>query len=198
MDPQTPLEKLNKNTACEIYCLRIRKTRLEFGFFLLATSWPRAHFLASYVLVSSNRWETKCLPHRLLKEPFEEKAIWKYPSHGYGCTKDPHFFSWLSINPCDKNWHFEQYNKEIFRHRINQGAKANRVLLRECTGHSKQPLPTTQEKALHMDITRSSTPKSDWLYSLQPKMEKLYTVSKNKTRSWLWLRSWTPYCQIQT
>ena len=39
---------------------------------------------------------------------------------------------------------------------------------------------------------------SDWLYSLQPKMEKLYTVSKNKTESWLWLRSWTPYCQIQT
>ena len=26
----------------------------------------------------------------------------------------------------------------------------------------------------------------------------LYTVSKNKTRSWLCLRSWTPYCQIQT
>ena len=39
-----------------------------------------------------------------------------------------------------------------------------------------------------MDITRWSTPKSDWLYSLQPKMEKLYTVNKNKTRSWLWLR----------
>ena len=32
-----------------------------------------------------------------------------------------------------------------------------------------------------MDITRWSTPKSDSLYSLQPKMEKLYTVSKNKT-----------------
>ena len=29
-------------------------------------------------------------------------------------------------------------------------------------------------------------------------MEKLYTANKNKTRSWLWLRSWTPYCQIQT
>ena len=50
----------------------------------------------------------------------------------------------------------------------------------------------------HMDITRWSTPKSDWLYSLQSKMEKLYTVSKNKTGSWLWLRSWTPYCQIQS
>ena len=33
-------------------------------------------------------------------------------------------------------------------------------------------------------------PESDWLYSLQPKMHKLHTVSKNKTRSWLWLRSW--------
>ena len=30
-----------------------------------------------------------------------------------------------------------------------------------CTGHSKHPLPTTQEKTLHMDITRWSTPISD-------------------------------------
>ena len=36
------------------------------------------------------------------------------------------------------------------------------------------------------------------IISLQPKMEKLYTVSQNKTRRWLWLRSWTPYYQIQT
>ena len=47
---------------------------------------------------------------------------------------------------------------------------ANRVLPREHTGHSKHPLPTTQEKTLHMvlhmDITRWSISKSDWLYSL--------------------------------
>ena len=36
-----------------------------------------------------------------------------------------------------------------------------------------------------MDITRWLTPKSDWLYSLQPKMEKLYTFSKTKTGNWL-------------
>ena len=77
-------------------------------------------------------------------------------------------------------------------------AKANRVLPRECTGYSKHPLQTTQEKIPHMDITRLSTSKSDWLYSLQPKMKKLYTVSKNKTGSWLCFRSWIPYCQIQT
>ena len=29
------------------------------------------------------------------------------------------------------------------------------------------------------------------------KMEKLYTASKNKIRSWPWLRSWTPYCQFR-
>ena len=75
-------------------------------------------------------------------------------------------------------------------------AKTNSVLPRKCTGHNKHTLPTTQEKTLHMDITRWSTPKSDWLYSLQPKIEKLYTVSKNK--SWLWLKSWALYCQIQT
>ena len=69
----------------------------------------------------------------------------------------------------------------------------------EFTGHRKHPLPTTQEKTLHMDITRWSIPKSDWSYFLQPKMEKLYTDSKKtKSRSWLWLRLWTPYCQIQT
>ena len=41
---------------------------------------------------------------------------------------------------------------------------ANRVLPREYTGHSKHPLPVlpvTQEKTLHMDITRWSILKSD-------------------------------------
>ena len=32
--------------------------------------------------------------------------------------------------------------------------KANRVLPREHTGHSKHPLPTMQEKTLHIDINK--------------------------------------------
>ena len=59
-------------------------------------------------------------------------------------------------------------------------AKANRVLPRESTGHSKHPLLTTQEKTLHMDITRWSILKSDWLYSLQWKMEKLYMSTNTR------------------
>ena len=43
----------------------------------------------------------------------------------------------------------------------NEAGQRLTVLPREHTGHSKHPLPTTQEKTLHMDITRWSTPKSD-------------------------------------
>ena len=109
----------------------------------------------------------------------------KYPFHyrGLECKRKKSRNTWNNrqIWPWSTEW---------------SRARANRVLPRERTGHSKHPLPTTQEKTLY--ITRRSILKSDWLYSLQPKMEKLYTVNKNKTRSWLWLRSWTPYCQIQT
>ena len=34
---------------------------------------------------------------------------------------------------------------------------------------------------LYTWISPDPTPKSNWLYSLQPKIEKLYTVSKNNT-----------------
>ena len=60
--------------------------------------------------------------------------------------------------------------------------KTNRVLPRKCTVHSKHYLPTTQEKTLHMDITRWSIPKSDWLYSLQPKMGSSIQSAKSRLR----------------
>ena len=59
-------------------------------------------------------------------------------------------------------------------------AKANRVLPIERTTHSKYPLPTTQEKTLHMDITRWSTLKSDWLYSLQRRWRSSIRLAKTR------------------
>ena len=41
------------------------------------------------------------------------------------------------------------------------GQRLIEICPRERTGHSKHPLPITQEKTLHMDTTRWSTPKSD-------------------------------------
>ena len=46
------------------------------------------------------------------------------------------------------------------RIRNEAGQRLIRVLPRECAGHSKHPLLTTQEKTLHMDITMVK-PKSD-------------------------------------
>ena len=43
----------------------------------------------------------------------------------------------------------------------NEAGQRLTVFLREHTGHSKHPLPTTQEKTLHMDNTRWSIQKSD-------------------------------------
>ena len=38
----------------------------------------------------------------------------------------------------------------------NEAGQRLTILLRECTGHSKHPLPTTQEVTPHLDITRWS------------------------------------------
>ena len=73
----------------------------------------------------------------------------------YKSTKSRNTWSYRQISTWSTEW---------------SRAKANIVWPREHNGHGKHPLPTTQEKTLHMDITRWSTMKSDWLCSLQPKM----------------------------
>ena len=83
------------------------------------------------------------------------------------------------------------WNTEWSRAKTNRVCQENALVI-------PNTLFQQHKRRLHMEITIWSTAKSDWLYSLQPKMEKLYTVSKKKTGSRLWLRSWTPYCQIQT
>ena len=51
-------------------------------------------------------------------------------------------------------------NRQIWTRRTKQSrAKPNRLLPRKCTGDRKYLLPTTQEKMLHMNITRWSIPK---------------------------------------
>jgi len=70
-------------------------------------------------------------------------------------------------------------------------AKANRVLLRERTGHNNHTPPTTQEKTLHMDITSWSTAKSDWLYSLHWSLRKAFlsilAIFWNSGFKWVYL-----------
>ena len=65
----------------------------------------------------------------------------------------------------------------------NEAGQRLTELCQENTLVTANTLFQQHKRRLHMDITRWSTLKSDSLYSLQSKMEKLYTVSKNKTRS---------------
>ena len=61
----------------------------------------------------------------------------------------------------------------------NETGQRLRALPRECTGDSKHPLPTTQEKTLHMDVTRQHRNQIDGeaLYS-QQKQDRELTVAQ--------------------
>ena len=103
-----------------------------------------------------------------------------------------------------QNWNTKVGSQEIPRVTVkddlgiqNEAGQMLTVLSREHSGHRKHRFPIIQEMTPHMDITRWSISKSNWLYSLQLKIEKLYTVSKNKTWKWPWFRSWISYCNLR-
>ena len=104
--------------------------------------------------------------------PFRTNTQKRYPFHcrGLECKTRKSRNTWNNrqIWPWSTEW---------------SRANASKVLPRERTGHSKHPRNNIREDSAH-DITRWSIPKSYWLYSLQLEMEKLHTVSKNKTRSY--------------
>ena len=109
-----------------------------------------------------------------------------------------HFFHHRGLECKCRKWRDTWSNRQVCLWSTEWSrAKANRILLREHAGYSKCSFPTTQEMTLHMDITKWSATKADSLCSLRPKMEKLQTLSKSRTRTWLWLRSSAPYCKIQ-
>ena len=140
-------------------------------------------------------WGTKNWPVTLLFTIIRFPGVF-WQDYQYSMTTGKYFlktnpivqsFFWTAFLECkSRQSRNTSRNRQIWPWSTKRSrSKVKRVLPRERTGHRKHLLPTTQEKTLHMDITRRSVLKSDWLYSLQPKMEKLYTVSINKTRSWL-------------
>ena len=74
----------------------------------------------------------------------------------------------LELTPNNRDWNAKVESQEIpgvtgkFGLGVqNETGQRLTVVPRECTGQNKHPLPTTQEKTLHMDVTRWSIPKSD-------------------------------------
>ena len=90
------------------------------------------------------------------------------------------WFLWISrfLNICLSlwGWNAKVGNQEIpgvtGKFGLGVENEAGQSLVEFCQENAlviaKNPLPTTQEKTLYMDITRCSIPKSDWLYFLQP------------------------------
>ena len=60
---------------------------------------------------------------------------------------------------------------------MKQG-QTNRLLPRECTGHSKHPLPTTQKKTLHMDNTNGQYQNQTGIFLAAKDGEALYSQQK--------------------
>ena len=110
-------------------------------------------------------------------KPFNIKVIQVYaPTSNAEETEVERFYEYLQdlLELTPKNdvlfiigdWNAKVKSQEIpgvtgkFGLGVQNEAGSNRVLPREHTGHSKHPLPTTQEKTLHMVITRWSKLKS--------------------------------------
>ena len=186
----TGMGKFNSNDYCIYYCGQESLRRNGVTIIVNKRVWNGVHgynlknnrmisvrfqgkpltitVIQVYALTSNAEAEVEqfCEDLRNILELTPKKCHFHY--RGLECKSRTSWYTWSNrqVWPWSTNW---------------SGAKVNRVLPREHTGHSKYPFLTTQEKTLHMDITRWSIPKSDWLYSLQLKMEKLYAVNKNKT-----------------
>ena len=88
------------------------------------------------------------------------------------------------------DWNAKVGSQEIPGVTSKLGLKAQNVAgqrLTDCSQENALVIANTlfqqHMRQLYIDITRWSTLKSGLLYALQPKMEELYTVIKNKTRS---------------
>ena len=126
---------------------------------------PVHHQLLEFTQIRVPSWIVLWRPTRPFRSDTQKRCPFHY--RGLECKSRKSRNTW-------SNRQIWLWNMEWSR------ANTSRVLPRKCTGHSKHPLPTTQEKTLHMDITRWSTRKSDWLYSLQPKMQKLCKSAKTR------------------
>ena len=118
---------------------------------LMATSTKRAYATPrSAAPRAPAPWQATADPylHRRHSSTVLAQSLWPFHFKGLECKsrKSRHTWSNRQIRP----WSTKQSR-----------SKANRVLPRACTGHSRHPLPTTQEMILHMDITRWSILKSD-------------------------------------
>ena len=101
------------------------------------------------------------MPRPVMLKKLKLNSSMKTTRHSRNNTQKRSPFHYRGLDCKSRKSRNSQSNRQIWPWSIEWSrAKANRVLPREHTGHNKHPPPTTQEKTLHMDITRWSILKS--------------------------------------
>ena len=106
-------------------------------------------------------------------------------------------FHYRGMECKSRTWRNTWSNRQIWPWSTEWSRKR---LIEFCQGNTQVIANTLFQQHKRRLYTWTSPDDWQWRqmdYILQPKMEKLCTVSKNKTGTWLGLGSWTPYLQIQ-
>ena len=119
------------------------------------------------------------------KKPSRTNTKKRYPFHyrGLECKRGKSRNTW-------SNRQIWPWNTEWSRARLIEFCQENARVI-------ANTLFQQHKRRLYTWISSDGQCQNEMDYTLQPKMEKLSTVRKNKSRSWLWLRSWTPIAKFR-
>ena len=74
----------------------------------------------------------------------------------------------------------------------------NKLVIKKKKKHLQNTVFQQQKRWLYTWMSPDGQYQNQIDYICIWRWKSLYWVSKNKTGSWQWLRSWAPYCKIQT
>ena len=117
-----------------------------------SSQWCHPAILSSVVLFSS------CPQSLPASESFPMSQLFAWGGQSTGVSAFHYRGLECKIRKSRNTWS----NRQIWPWNVEWSrAKTNRVLPRKFTDHCQHPLPTTQEKTLHMEITRWSVKKAE-------------------------------------
>ena len=123
---------------------------------------------------------SKSMPQALMLKKLYSNSLWRSIRPSRTNTKKRCPFHHRGLECKSRKSRDTRDNRQVWPWSTKWSREnTNRVLPRECTGHSKHLFSTTRDNSTH-GHNQTVIQNSDWLYSWQLKMEKLYLVSKKR------------------
>ena len=139
---------------------------------------------------------SKSTPKPLIQRSWNWKVLWILTRTSRTNTQRRCSFHHRGLKYKSKKSRDIWSNRPLWPWSMRNKAKANRVLSRELTGRSKH-LFQQHRRHLYAWTSPDGQYQNQIDYTLCSWRWRSCIVSKNKSRNWVWLRSWTPYCKIQ-